>query len=292
MSADTPPALKTPTTYEEQVQLLRSRGLHIPDTETAKQILRNVNYYRFSAYLLPFRVTGSEQYAEGTTLNRVYSIYEFDQRLRSLIVSALEPIEIMLRTRIAYYHAHTYGADGYMNSANFEDCSRHDEFIEEFNSVVMKNSKSLIVQHHGINYGGRFPIWVAVELFSFGILSKIYANMRPEDRRQIAQDLGQGPEHLKSWFRCLAYLRNLCAHYARLYYENMRSLPRLPRGKPEIASGRVFDIVYVMKFLYPDLGKWRSSILRELQALVGEYGDNVDLECIGFPAKWYELLAK
>lgn len=110
-------------------------------------------------------MAGSEQYAEGTTLDRVYAIYEFDRRFRNLIVSAFEPIEIMLRTRIAYYHAHTYGADGYVSSANFEDCRRHEEFIDEFNSVVMKNSKSLIVQHHSSNYGGRFPIWVAVELF-------------------------------------------------------------------------------------------------------------------------------
>lgn len=54
----------------------------------------------------------------------------------------------------------------------------------------------------------------------------------------------------------------------------------------------MFDIIYVMKYLYPGPAKWRSGFLRELQALVGEYGDIVDLNCIGFPAKWYELLAQ
>lgn len=116
--------------------------------------------------------------------------------------------------------------------------------------------------------------------------------MKPEDRKQIAQDLSQGPEHVKSWFRCLAYLRNLCAHYTRLYYQKLTSLPRLPKDQSGIISSRVFDIIYVMKYLYPDPAKWRSGFLRELQALVGEYGDNVDLNFIGFPAKWYELLAQ
>jgi abortive infection bacteriophage resistance protein len=267
MSADTSPALKTPTTYDEQAELLRSRGLIIPDMETATQILRNLNYYRFTAYLLPFRKPDSEEYVAGTTFARVYDIYEFDRHLRNLIVSALEPIEVMMRTRIAYFHAHKYGAGGYMDAGNFEDATRHEEFIEEFNSVIAKNAKSLVVQHHQMSYGGRFPIWVAVEFFSFGMLSRFYGNMKPEDRRQVAHDLGQGPEHLRSWLHCLTYLRNMCAHYTRLYYLKMMYRPRPPKDNTACTSGRVFDIIFVMKYLYPDRGRWSNVVLRQLQAL-------------------------
>lgn len=81
------PGLKLPTTYHEQVSLLKNRGLIIADEEYAARVLQNINYYRFSAYLLPFRVLGSERYVPGTTFDRVIP-------LQALIAEYEESLDI------------------------------------------------------------------------------------------------------------------------------------------------------------------------------------------------------
>lgn len=282
--------LKPPTTYQEQIDILKRRGLIIPDEGFAAEVLSNVNYYRFSAYLLPFRVSKTEDYLPGTSFGRVWRIYDFDRRLRNTLMSALEPIEVSLRTRLAYFHAHKYGAAGYENPGTFLDHQRHEDFMNEFHDAVERNRKAVFVKHHIENYAGHFPIWVAVEVFSFGMLSKFYSNLKPDDRRQIAKDLGCGPDHLKSWLVCLAYVRNSCAHYARLYYQQLTALPRLPRGRYMNGNNKVFDAIYVMKFLYPDLTKWKSSFVQPLHALVDECQEDINLSDIGFPVDWLQLL--
>lgn len=47
--------LKPPKTFEEQLDILHQHGLIIDDPARALIILSKVNYYRFSAYLLPFK---------------------------------------------------------------------------------------------------------------------------------------------------------------------------------------------------------------------------------------------
>ena len=47
----TKPAL----TFEEQIALLKSRGLVIDDEQRATRHLSNVSYYRMSAYMLSFK---------------------------------------------------------------------------------------------------------------------------------------------------------------------------------------------------------------------------------------------
>ncbi len=42
--------MKTATTIEEQIQLLRSRGMEFPNEEKAKEILLDIGYYRLGFY--------------------------------------------------------------------------------------------------------------------------------------------------------------------------------------------------------------------------------------------------
>jgi abortive infection bacteriophage resistance protein len=92
----TKPALN----FLQQAQLLISRGL-IADESELKTFLSQVNYYRFSGYLYPFRVSASDDFVPGTTFDQVKEIYYFDQDLRSLTFSAIGIIEIaVLRTQM------------------------------------------------------------------------------------------------------------------------------------------------------------------------------------------------
>ena len=79
--------VKPATTYEQQIEKLRERGCYIRDERIAERILSQLNYYRFSAYFLPFRKE-DETYREGTDFMTVYLIYEFDREMRLLLLGA------------------------------------------------------------------------------------------------------------------------------------------------------------------------------------------------------------
>ena len=121
--------MKKPMTFKQQLDILLNRGLIIENTNECLDILRSINYYRLSAYLLPFKLKDNS-YEDGTSLVKIKKIYEFDCKLRLLILSAIEEIELYLRTQFAYYFAHTYGTLGYLNPINFSSRHNHEKFID------------------------------------------------------------------------------------------------------------------------------------------------------------------
>lgn len=113
--------LKSPKTYEEQIRNLQERhGLVIDDPVKAKEILKTVNYYRLSAYGIDLLDKKTDKYRDGTSLEQIYSLYQFDSRLRNIISPVIEFVEVKLRSSIAYHLAIKYGAECYRNRAFFD----------------------------------------------------------------------------------------------------------------------------------------------------------------------------
>lgn len=46
--------LKKPTTYDQQLELLKNKGIVIENEESCKRFLSRVNYYHFPGYVLPY----------------------------------------------------------------------------------------------------------------------------------------------------------------------------------------------------------------------------------------------
>jgi abortive infection bacteriophage resistance protein len=287
-----PYQIKQPTSYEKQIEKLRKRGCLITDEPFCKDILARINYYRFSAYFLPFKQPDGN-YLPDTNFTSIYRIYEFDRKMRSIIFSAIEEIEIFLRAKFAYYHAHTYGALGYMDAAIYNNKHDHIKFTELINSVLKNNKKVLFVQHHIKNYGGQFPFWVMTELFTFGMLSYFYGDLTTADQKAIAKDqFNTVPKILIRWLRCCTDLRNICAHYGRLYF---RVFTAAPARSPEIDSSnqyRLFGAMIALKSLYVDTNKWNAEIYPVIHNLLKEYGNDIRLNHIGFPSDWDPKLRK
>ena len=110
MDSREPNQLKVPKTYEEQVSILKERGLHIESEQKAIDVLKRINYYRLTAYGLTLKTSDkADQYKSGTSFEHILKLYEFDKELRLLLLDAIESIETAFRAHIAYYHAHAYG---------------------------------------------------------------------------------------------------------------------------------------------------------------------------------------
>ena len=88
--------LKKPLTFDEQLDKLAAHGMIITDREKAKDILKRVNYYRFTGYALQFRQDpSSSDYIVGTTFETVYHLYKVDEILRDIFRRYIEKAEVL-----------------------------------------------------------------------------------------------------------------------------------------------------------------------------------------------------
>ena len=295
--------IKRPYRYEEQLQKLKDRGCVIDNDKKCISILKSINYYRFSAYFLPFKQT-DDSYISGTSFEKVFNIYEFDRKLHAILFNALEEIEIFIRAKIAYYHAHKYGALGYLDEKNFYNTNSsqkhinkkieyHKNFMKKFKKEVENNKKILFIKHHINKYNSKFPIWVATEIFTFGMLSTFFANLKLEDQKILAKDMYNiTDKKLKSWLHCCTDLRNICAHYGRLYYRIFSSIPKEMNHLHNDSKRKLWGAILTVKELYPFKNKWNIEILPNFIKLIDEYKHYIDFTHIGFPEQWKDYLNK
>jgi len=279
--------VKPPASFEKLVHILKSRELIVQDDDLAIRTLRRINYYRLSAYGLSLK--RDDAFFPGTTFEHLLALYEFDQRFRYVIMEIVEQVEIAFRTHVSYHIAHKYGAMGHLDTRHYDN---HDEFIIGLDKEIGR-SQELFIKHHIEKYEGQVPVWVAVEVLSFGALSKLFSNMKSEDQNAIARCNYKVPaKYLVSWLKCLSYIRNICAHYGRLYNRPLTSKPRLNRYAREalgLEPSRVFAILYILKELIPNRRAWMGYVTR-FEALLTEFQEVVELRRIGFPEDWESIL--
>ncbi|BBI31531.1 Abi family protein [Cohnella abietis] len=280
--------LKPAITYEDQVELLRSRGLIIEDSKKAVDTLKRINYYRLTAYTLSFK--RDNVFFEGTTFNTILRHYEFDSKLRNILMEIIEHVEIAFRTHIAYLIGHKYHPLGYQDYTIFRSEEHHKDFIAELEKGLSL-SKDPFVTHHHENKEGIFPVWVAFEVLMFSGLSKLFKNLQVPDQRAIAQEYyGVHHEEISSWLYALTVVRNRCAHYNRLFNQSLPIKPRFRHvdKKLEIHENSLFAVIFNLKYLITDNTYWRIWVIK-LESLIGEYRD-VDIRRLGFKEDWYALI--
>lgn len=290
-------SVKEAKDYSGQIDAYKNNhALQINDEAAAVSIISRVNFYRLSAYGIGLkRPNNKELYLEGITLEHLFRLYQFDAHLRALLFSAVENLEIDLRAKLSYHLAITYGSEGYMNPEHFlvkMKKSGSDVFtdtIQKFQQEVERQKSLPCVKHHLEEYGGHFPIWAAIELFTFGMLSSLYSVMKSEDQKAISKEYGIDPEYLSSWILSLVEIRNRCAHYGRLYNMPFRQQPRLHTEYKPYGGNRVFPVLLVIKRMTNDSMEWRT-FLSSLIALIDEYPE-ARLSFMGFPQNWENVLS-
>lgn len=280
-----------PMTIDEQVENLKSLGLIINDEEYAKKILNDISYFRLvKAYSLGFKPKNGN-YNDGVTFEQIVELYLFNANFRQITFAEIEKIEVNVRCRIANYFAETYGVLGYKESTNFVDEEYHKTFVEDIEEEVGRNSKAPFVKNFRDNYeGGELPIYALVEVFSFGTLSKFYKNMKNADKKVVAKSFGIGYTYLESWLESISYVRNICAHYGRLYNAKLSKTPILYKeySQAGIGNNRMFGILLCMKQILKNDKHWNLYV-DQIAMLIDKY-EKVDVKTMGFPENWKELL--
>lgn len=179
--------------FNEQLELLRSRGMLIDDEKKALGYLRSLGYYRLSGYLYSFRQEDPnhskkrlDQFIPNSRFEDVKALYMFDKKLRQLALDALERIEIAVRVSIAY-ELGKYEPLVYQKSQYFEPHFEHQKWLDKYQNLVNRESESSFVKHHLEHYDGNLPIWAASEVWDFGTMSMLYKGMLAKDKDRIAK---------------------------------------------------------------------------------------------------------
>lgn len=280
-----------PLTIEEQVKNLKGIGLIIDDEDYARKILNDISYFRLiKAYSLNLKPKNGEYY-EGVTFGQIVELYLFNANFRQILFPEIEKIEINTRCRIANYFAEKYGVLGYLVKEHFANENYHETFLKDIEEEIRRNSKAPFVCNFQENYeGGKLPVYALVEVFSFGTLSKFYKNMVNPDKKEVAKMFGVGYTYLESWLESISYVRNICAHYGRLYNAKLSKTPILYKEYSEVGIGnnRIFGVLLCMKNLLKKDMQW-NIFVDQLDNLFEKY-ENVDIKTMGFPETWKKLL--
>ena len=230
----------------QQLDVLRSRGLALGEPAEALRSLQRFGYYRLSGYAYPMRNTKPrgepgrlDTFVPGASLKLVVQLAEFDKQLRLLVLHGVETVEVAVRVAVAHrmgavhreahlqpnFLAHRFIAPPRNRARASSD---YDEWLKAYRRNL-QSSKEDFVAHHNKVYEGRLPIWAAVEIWNFGLLSKFYAGTQLRDQNAVAAQFGNLNGHaLKSWLRTLNFLRNVAAHHSRLWNRAIPDVPMLP----------------------------------------------------------------
>ena len=280
-----------PMTIEEQVENLKSIGLIVDDEEYAKNILNDISYFRLvKAYSINLKPKNGN-YDNKTTFKEIVNLYLFNANLRQIIFPEIEKIEINVRCRMANYFAQQYGVLGYLKAENFVNEEYHKEFLEDIEQEIGRNSKAPFVRNFRENYeGGQLPMYALVEVFSFGTLSKFYKNMHNKDKKEIAKSFGVGYTYIESWLESISYVRNICAHYGRLYNAKMSKTPMLYKEYTQagIGNNRVYGVLLCMKYLLKNDSHW-NMFVDKIEMLFDKY-QSVQINTMGFQENWKDML--
>ena len=232
------------------------------------------------------------KYNEGVTFSQIVQLYKFNCNFRQLLFSVIERIEVNLRCRLANYFSGKYGVLGYEDPANFANADYHAEFLYDIDYEVKRNSKSPFIRNFRDNYkDGKIPMYALVELFSFGTLSKFFKNMKGEDKKAVASTYRIGYTYVESWIESIAYVRNICAHYGRLYNAKLSKKPMLYRQYRDagIDNNLIFGVLICLSLLIPHDAHW-NAFVDQLEDLIQKY-PSVNISTMGFPENWKDYLS-
>lgn len=305
---------KPPLTYTEQVELLRSRGMIISDKQRTERHLSNISYYRLSAYMLPYKQKENgkifDYFREGVTWDMVYNLYVFDRKLRLLVFDAIERLEVAIRAQIIYQLSHKYGSHWQDRPEIFNPPQNrtlrdgrtvkvdvYGDIQKHIKEQLHNNKAEVFIQHYCNKYDNpeNPPSWMSVEVMYFNHLSRICTGLKLRtDINDIAAYFALPPKTFCSWLHTINYVRNICAHHARLWNRDMNIVPKKLAfsksldwvSEPDtVKRSKLYYFLCMLNYMLQTANP-TSPFKSRLKELLAEYKKVATLDTMGFQTDW------
>lgn len=286
-------------TIDEQLDLLISRGLSISDRQSAARFLLMNNYYRVSGYTLTLR--NHDTFFPNTKFQNIVDIYEFDHRLRHIVLKYIEVIETSLKSSFAYFFTEKHGPSAYLDPACFTDAKKHEKILSKAEEQKKaRHFHEAYLKHFMDELHQDIPLWAYVDLFTISDISILYSISEADIQRKIALSFGlstnKGSVLLGKFMHSMTIIRNLCAHGSRLFnrlFEQKPSLNRQEKGllivhqDGTVDNAHLYGFILIMRRLLPT--RSFSNMKAELMKLTEQF-PFVSMRYYGFRDDWKNIL--
>lgn len=240
--------MKEHKTFNQQLTILRNRGVVVPTNGKPKRFLEQENYYNvINGYKDLFLVKGSnnqpvepEIYQKGTHFNELKALFLFDRELRILLLKYLLIFENSIKTTVAYEFSKKYPRkNAYLDIANFVD-NDPKKVLQQISILTKtihdKVDRSGAIKHY-IEEHGEVPLWVLVNFLTMGNIANFYNILTDSTKNIIAKfytdkyrtqnkdnTFRLSSSDLSACLKVANLVRNICAHDERLYNVNLRNV--------------------------------------------------------------------
>lgn len=302
-------------TIEEQIEILKNKGLKFKNEDVAKQILLRENYYylteEYENVFMDLKKSTEKQdvYMPETYFEELYAIYDLDRELRNLIFDYINLIETHVKSYVSYVFSKRYGAEDYWKRENFIEGKKFDKNIQRLVSEIEANRKRNF-KTPGSNEKQYFeenkilPLWVLVKVFTFGNITNFYGLMKLEEKEEVAKFFNSNPFSILQYLKMLNIVRNICAHgdilfnirLARgIYQQDCDYHEKLGIQKENnryvCGVNDLFAIIIIIKKLITPKDFKRmyikvENILKDAKEDLDEISFKNLLNCMGFPTNY------
>lgn len=300
-------------TIDQQIDILRKKGLIIDDEARAYDILLKENYFFLNGYRHLFMNSPTDKtFISGSTFSELYSLFLFDRYSRNIFFKNLLIIENRLKSVISYQMSKKYGykEKDYLNVKNFtndpEKKRRVHDVIEKMKRQIRINTSRHNATLHYLNNYGYIPLWILVKVLSFGMVCELYSILKDEDKLEIATIFGLSKEYLEDFLPILSNYRNLCAHEDIVFdHKTERVIPDTEYHKKlnifkmddEYIYGKndIFAVIIIFKFLLED-DEFRLMLkefdyeFEKLDARIDSIPVEKILDTMGIPKNFMDIL--
>lgn len=303
---------KTFKSLDEQIAILKSKGLIINDELYAKEVLLRENYFFLTGYRFLFmRALSDRRFVENCTFEELYAMFTFDRQLRNILFKNILVVENNLKSVLSHIVSKNHGfkEKNYLNPNNFvRDPSRNrqiNDLIHKMKRQISINGKQHSATSHYLSNYGYIPLWVVVKVLSFGIVGELYTILQYADQKEIADVFRVEVESLEEYLPILANYRNLCAHEDICYlnksqatvsntlYHNLLNIPKL-NGEYIYGKNDLFALIIILKRILKeeDFTLMLNELSYELDILDSKI-DSISIEKIfdemGFPLNYKDI---
>lgn len=248
--------VKTATTIDRQLCLLKSRDLIVSDIDKAREILRDIGYYRLGFYLFPLERSypdlrnRTHDYIKGASFEDAVNLYYFDFDLRMLLMRYLSRIEIAFRTSLIYNLSNKYKLNPiwFVSPAVVSRTYARDFERKIYTSDFKRNP--VIRRHHQKNPNDRFaPAWKTIEFMTFGAVMKLYEQLKDSrDKIFVAHEFGiRQVVTFESYMHTIRQVRNACAHGQYIY--DLKLPQGIRRGPAANASSERYNLIGALRVI-------------------------------------------
>ena len=276
------------------IYLLQTRGLKISDKTKAEEYLKNIGYYRLSAYFYPFLTPPkiTHQFKAGSTFKKVMDVYRFDRKLRLIIFNEIEKIEIAVRSTIVDVTTQQLENPFWITSE--KSYARKERFTRTLCLIDKEynHSKEDFIEHFQSTYSNPYPpSWELAEILPLGILTRIYQNIQNNQiRKKIAQRFELNIPVFESWMTIITLTRNSCCHHTRMWNKqnSLRTLSMKKMSRPwidrDISQRKIFYNMCIIKY-FIDIISPNNHFKKYLLELFDSF-PSINKSAMVFPENW------